>query len=321
MKAQPTWAGLARVAPLLAAALLAIAAPQAAQAQPMADVLDEQLRLNDEARQAASRGDRALAAELLRASLDLGPLNVTWLNLGRVYALDGRCREAIEAFDAAPGSPQVLDPPPEVVAQALVRYRKEVADDCLGALKVTCQPDTLRLEIDGQARRCGEPTGLFAGEHRVRGSLGPQVVEQIVTILPGQPAALTLRLDSAPTHTPDPVAATPTDGAAVAGWIIGGLGVAAVGGGVALRLGLSGDLAELEAISKTPGGDLDRFNAIKTNAETRQLQSFALIGLGTALAATGGAMLIAGAGPPEGGEGGGLRVRLSPLGLALEGDF
>lgn len=72
---------------------------------------DDQVKLNQSAVEAILAEDYEKAAGLLEASLELGQLNVTWLNLGRAYQKLGRCDEARKAYLSVVTAPAVDEPP------------------------------------------------------------------------------------------------------------------------------------------------------------------------------------------------------------------
>lgn len=67
----------------------------------------EQIELNQSAAEATQAGDYLSAEEHFRASLELGESNVTWLNLGRMFARAGKCLDARDAYARVRTAPKL----------------------------------------------------------------------------------------------------------------------------------------------------------------------------------------------------------------------
>lgn len=122
------------IAVMLGAASLAPAGPAMAQ-QPVEEYAqskpsEDQVKLNSAAVEAMLAEDYAKAAKLLEASIELGALNVTWLNLGRAYQKLGRCKDARKAYLSVVTSPAVADPPPKLINAKADQYLNELAEQC-----------------------------------------------------------------------------------------------------------------------------------------------------------------------------------------------
>jgi tetratricopeptide (TPR) repeat protein len=109
---------------------------------------DNQVDLNANAVEAMGEDDYERAVRLLEASIDLGELNVTWLNLGRAYHRLGRCKEARNAYLAVVSAPPVREPSPRLVDAKAEQYLEE--------LEETCETDDVGPEPDELADQ--EPT-------------------------------------------------------------------------------------------------------------------------------------------------------------------
>jgi hypothetical protein len=70
------------------------------------------------------------AVRLFKASLVVGELNITWLNLGRAQFKLGRCLEAREAFAKVRTAPKVRNPAPEAVMVRLNEYLVDLEASC-----------------------------------------------------------------------------------------------------------------------------------------------------------------------------------------------
>lgn len=128
-----------------------------------------QRELNEKAAQASQEGRHEDAVRMLRASLDIGQLNFTYLNLGIVYAKWGKCNESQDAFDKALTAPKAESPSPDQVAELLGKAKLKLAEICDGTLVVRCTPQDLQLSFDGEeAVSCLEqPFSIAPGEHTV----------------------------------------------------------------------------------------------------------------------------------------------------------
>ncbi len=279
--------GPALLAPSGAGELLAPSA--SAQASTIL-ATEAQSQLNDEGVQAIIDGDPDKAIRIFRASLDLGHLNVTWLNLGRALAKAGRCDEAVAAYDAVEAAPQVPDPPPEVVAGVLERYRSELIGPCPGVLSVACSPDGVQLQIDDQPPiDCpAEGLTLSPGEHRVVGVLAEERVEEVVTIVSMERAQLTLTLKTPVVAIGPEIIEPPQQGAlGTWGWIAAGTGGAALLAALAVdAVSISPDIKSLKELRTQPGQQ-ESFDDLKSSIEGAQ-------GLNLGLLISGGALVVTG---------------------------
>ena len=90
-----------------------------ASAQDLIEPTQAQLELADQAYAAFEAEDWERAIRLYQAVLDLGPLNSAYASLGYAMLKAGYCEEARASFELSEAAPQVVEPPPEAVAQAL----------------------------------------------------------------------------------------------------------------------------------------------------------------------------------------------------------
>lgn len=91
---------------------------------------DDQMRLNKSAVDAIVEEDYERAVKLLESSLEMGELNVTWLNLGRALQKMERCAEAKNAYLSAVSAPAVDTPSPRLVNGKVEQYLEEIEEDC-----------------------------------------------------------------------------------------------------------------------------------------------------------------------------------------------
>lgn len=142
-------------------------APLAAQIAPTS----EQKKLNRRAYESMAQGDHQDAIEAYLRSLELGELNVTWLNLGRAYQKSGECEKAFDAYDHVSDAPPVEKPGPEVVASSLERFRGELDEECPTQIVTRCslardEPETqVFVTLDGADHPCGTTIEVDEGTH------------------------------------------------------------------------------------------------------------------------------------------------------------
>jgi len=117
-----------------------------------------QTELTDRAHTAFIKKDFAKAARLYRASLDIGPLNISFANYGFALFKMGKCQAAHEAYGLAETAPKAADPPPEVVAEDLKTFRSILERDCASFL-VSCPvgAETYKMEKE-ESRPCDGAT-------------------------------------------------------------------------------------------------------------------------------------------------------------------
>ncbi|MGM0558109.1 MAG: tetratricopeptide repeat protein [Myxococcota bacterium] len=125
---------------LLAAVFCAVfafsttAAAQSSDAEYV-EPTERQLELNDAALSHMNDGEYAKAASLMQESLHIGPLNVTYLNLGRSYQKMDRCKDARAALEKVESAPKLRSPEPEFVEKKAQDYLAEIGESgCADAL-------------------------------------------------------------------------------------------------------------------------------------------------------------------------------------------
>jgi hypothetical protein len=263
------------------AALIALAAPGDAAAQDFVRPDATQLRLYEEGAEAFRQGQYEKAVELFQASLHLGQLNITWLNLGRALFKLGRCAEALDAYQAAMSAPHVEAPTPAQVRAKMEEYRADLQQSCPGSLIIECRPEDrgeLLISIDGQPPlRCSaDPILLPPGTHKVIGRAdGLDPMEHEVTIAPMGQARLTML----PTTDAQPQVRLP--GAAPAA--SDGLGLL-LGVRVGTAVSQSGNYSvqgELDGLTFQDGGPFTSDPGVHLNAYAEfELLSFLAVGGG-----------------------------------------
>ena len=96
-----------------------------------ATVSDEQRALNDEGVQMMLAGQHSRAVTTLEKALELGELNITYLNLGRAYQKLGNCVEARENLLAVFSAPSAAEPAPDVVDKKAQQYLRQLKQNCV----------------------------------------------------------------------------------------------------------------------------------------------------------------------------------------------
>lgn len=288
------------------------AASLVAQEEPgveTVEVTEAQAELNEQGVAAVNSGNFQVAINLFKASLNLGELNITYLNLGRAYAKAGLCDEAIAAYDATTTAPRVSSPPAEVIAEAVARFRDQLPEQCPGKVRVVCVPGEMLLRVDDQeAIPCpDEPLTLAPGPHVLIGSLDALQVEARVDVVALEEVSITLEVPSEASSGPDSQAsAAPRDRLwQVVGWSGLSVGAAALLAAVVVDVAVIAPAiddaeAELEALNRGEVGSQEQFDELRQRAERLQRVNRAMIIGGGGMAALGlTALLIDLFGEPE----------------------
>jgi hypothetical protein len=135
---------------------------------------EAQIQLFTEGSEAFKNFEYQRAVTLFKASLTVGELNITWLNLGRAYYKIGLCTEAREAFAKVRKAPKVASPTPLEIQSRLNEYVVELSKACGSILEpgeVVCPEGTREVEGRCVGRIACPPGTLFDGA-RCAGSSG-----------------------------------------------------------------------------------------------------------------------------------------------------
>jgi len=287
------------VALLLAVVALCIAAPAPGQDDALrVELTAEQLDLNDGGVTSLIEKDYDEAIKRFQTSLAIGAANITYLNLGRAFALSGDCVHAVESYDQVATAPHVPDPPPHELYAILERYRRELAQQCEGTLTLFCAPADMSVRIDDdEPFPCrAEPLALGSGEHRVEGRVGALAVSQTTTVVGLQDTPLRLTIEV----PPETVKVEPPEGLPEPeplftlqewGLMLGGTG------GIALLVALSvelwviaPDVDAYEAAARR--GDRAQYRDLQGAVDTEQLVNRILVGVGATGLVVGGTLLL-----------------------------
>lgn len=168
---------------------LVVALPIGAGAQEASEPTEAQFKLYEEGSEAFRAGEFRKAVDLFEASLHLGELNITYLNLGRSHFKLGECPEAARAYEAARKAPWIAQPSPSAVRAKIDEYVADLAT-CPGSVTVRCKvPDALRAKLSvrvgssGPHTCSGGPIMVPPGTVKVIAVGGPEPMEQSVEVV------------------------------------------------------------------------------------------------------------------------------------------
>ncbi|MFU8802351.1 MAG: tetratricopeptide repeat protein [Bradymonadaceae bacterium] len=165
-----------------------------------------QLELNEQGVEAIIAENYDEAVNLFQASLSLGRLNITHINLGRAYQRAGDCFKAEEQYQLTLDAPVIADPPPSQIGQTVRRYRQELQESCPGKLIIRCTPESMALHIGDEGPLACDGTELLRppGEHLVRGELDGEHTEITVALKALQTERISLSLAPSARTTSEP---------------------------------------------------------------------------------------------------------------------
>jgi hypothetical protein len=177
-------AGLRQLLSLLAVLLVCLfSLPLAAQSESIVTPDKLQYDLYEQGTEAYGKKEYEKAIELFEASLVIGPLNITYLTLGRAFFKVGQCDKASGAYAKARSAPKIASPTPMEVLRKIEQYVAELPGACPAYIKLACSPPSLEIYVDGQGpSSCDETITLLPGEHTIRAELEGQVEEQKVNV-------------------------------------------------------------------------------------------------------------------------------------------
>ncbi len=313
---------------MIGLALCAVMASWRVEAQDdsrFAKPTKEQLELYESGFEAYKEGQYERAVERFEASLKIGEMNITYLNLGRALFKVGRCKEAFGAYDKVSVALQVQEPSPAQVLDKLDEYRQELKG-CPGVLAVDCKSPESRVEVSGgRSVACGGRLELPPGQYEVVGRLGDKVERRSVVLVSMEVAQVSIEL----------VGAAPVgdggggDGAGlrVAGWISAGVGAAALVGAGSIFVLNSTDANRFEELNQSqlacPGAPecIER-DALKVSLDGANTQIGLSAAVGAVAMTTGVVLLVLGySAEGEGDELSGVEIIWSPAMVGVRGNF
>jgi hypothetical protein len=231
-------------------------------------------------------------------------LEPTWqvlFNLGSVYAALGRPVEAVDAFERyeSDGGARVSDERRQTVDAELARQRAKIA-----FLDIRVNEPNAEIRIDlrlvGRSPYPG-PVKLGEGTHVVEVALdGRKPQRRELRLVGGQhlSAAFTLVSVVPPPPAKTPVSAAPpvpsssSVGTAqrVVGYVMGGVGLVGVGGGIVILA--QGQSLHVDAVDTANAGDRAEAERMESEAEHKKTLGFATIGVGGTLVLGGLVLLL-----------------------------
>ena len=291
--------GVALVALIVCVGLSQEASAQDNFAEPSA----EQMQLYESGFEAFKEGQWDKATERFEASLRIGEMNITYLNLGRSLHKAGHCLEARARYDKVSTAPQVRNPSPIQVLDKLDEYRREL-DDCPGKLSVQCSAPAIVATVKKKGPvECGGSINLPPGDYEVVGTVGDKSVTKKVQVKAIDEVFVMLTIDGigALGDEKDPPGGSGGGGGGlkVAGWVAVGLGVAALGAGGALFALNGGDSDRFDelnsqGLSCPADAECAELTELQTSLDSANVQIAAAIGVGAAAVVTGAVLLIIG---------------------------
>lgn len=258
---------------------------------------DEQIVLNNQAVDAGNAGDYKKAEQLFLAMLQGGEMNVIWGNLGSVYAKQGKCIEAKDAFERVWKSPKITEIPAATIEQGAVHALENLKRQCSSSIVLKCSPTDMTVAFDdGREFPCSsEILAVTPGKHVVLGKTSYGFNSVVVNAIAGETTYQTLevidyeRIASDAGVSPEQLRQRSRT-FKIVGYTFLGVGIAAAVTGVALLLdGYIGYHREIDAYFDSIGSQEKHVDArrARDKAQTEYYAAYGLFGIG-------GAMIVAG---------------------------
>jgi tetratricopeptide (TPR) repeat protein len=245
-----------------------------------------QEELNAKAFAAARANDHRLAVEFLRASLLLGEINVSHLNLGRSLSRLGRCDEARRAYQQVDASPHVMSPSRDEVLAVLSKYQAELEEQCRLTIAVDCPTEALSRVGQEEWQSCPLSARPFvAGQYlvEVRGE-GVRYTELVE--LGSESVRVSVRSSQLEVFTTEEQVATFSHG-----WLVLGGGAAITLTALALEAWMLGSsITTLH--EEAAAGRQARVNELREQIDFEQTLTLSLYGVGAAALLTGAVWVL-----------------------------
>ncbi len=276
--------------------------PQAVPPEEVIKFSDEQIMLNNQAVDAGNAGDYKKAEQLLMAMLQGGEMNIIWGNLGSLYAKQGKCIEAKDAFERVWKSPKITEIPAESIEQGALQAMEKLQAQCSARVVLRCSPSDMTVTFDeGNAFECtSEELSITPGKHFVLGktSYGFNGIE--IEGVAGETRNYTLevidyeRIASDAGVSPEQLRDR-SKRFKIIGYSFLGTGVAAlVAGGVLIWDGHSKYQKKLDEYNKTPGKPElnEAANAEREKSQKKFNAAYGLFAAGGAFIVTGVTLVV-----------------------------
>jgi hypothetical protein len=176
---------------------------------------EAQFQLYQRGHEAFKAGQYVEAVDLFKASLHLGELNITYLNLGRALFKLGDCVGARRAYEKALTAPAIAQPTSAEVAEKVASYEADLAT-CRAVLIVECSDPRTSITVGGLGPMAcdGSPISLEPGQYTIEGRRGGVTLREQVHLrgmqevvvevdLSAKPSGLDLGTPRAPRATPE----------------------------------------------------------------------------------------------------------------------
>ena len=258
---------------------------------------DEQIMLNNQAVDAGNAGDYKKAEQLLMAMLQGGEMNIIWGNLGSLYAKQGKCIEAKDAFERVWKSPKITEIPAETIEQGARQALEKLSEQCSAKVILKCSPADMTVTFDdGNAFPCtAAPQAVTPGKHIVLGKTSYGFNSITFHATAGETTSQTLevidyeRIASDAGVSPEHLRQRSKTFKAVGYTFIGVGAAAAISGGVLVWDGHKHYQDKYDTYTKSPGTK-GLYEAASEERKKTQKKYNAAYGL----FAVGGAMLVTG---------------------------
>jgi PEGA domain len=273
-----------------------------------------------EGQEALEHRDYATAAQRFEQADAIVHAPTLMLGLARAQAGLGKLLAAKASYERIVGE-GVPARSPQPWFRALEDAKSELAvlKARVPSLVIKANTPSASVSVDGAGVNPGEPIPTDPGKHTVRGTAdGFSAAEVIVDAREGNVATVKLELQPAAAAAPPPPPPPPSSSRRVAGFIIGGFGVAALGVGGLMGAAAIGKHATL--VKECPNG---RCTTAKAGDD---LTSYHNVGLLSTVGFIGGGVLLASgvvlvltapksAPPPD------AAIAIGPNGIACFGRF
>jgi len=290
---------LARSSLLVGALMCFLPAVGSTQEPGFVAPTEAQYQLFKEGQDAYVAGEYLRSVDLFKASLLVGDLNITYLNLGRAHFKLGRCAEARGAFAKVRKAPRVKEPKPESVLIRLNEYLVELDEKCVegaGAsdaeAETKCPEGTVFKEGRGCVGAVVCPEGTRLVEDKCVAKVDLKCPEgTIFKMGSGCVASVALDLGAAASEEErQTVAGAPSKkGGSVLAWTMLGLGgLGLVGSGIFVTFQLSNNAAidELER-TRLRSGEAAQLNDLVEEGQLLEVGIWTSLGVGAVLSTLG----------------------------------
>ena len=287
---------------VLVTGAIVLGAGSSAEAQGDEALTAKQIEYYKKGLEAYKDEDFDRAIEYYELALAEGEWNILHLGIGRALSRKGRCAAADARFVKALEARAVPSPPAAAIKAKIDEYRIDLRLQCDGTLVVECKPADLEIRVGSSARRpCSAfPIEVPPGDLTLTAYAYDVSEEKTIRVKGLEETRVSFSIDkpkgwkegqvSTPPEDKKPPAVEKGSGLALYGYIVGGVGVAVLGGALVTDVVLLGDkIDELESAASTRAS-----NEQTLFDEASGLQSLSL-GLyvgGAVLSAAGVALIL-----------------------------